>query len=193
MGSRELIESLWKSAREKASGYHAEAEEEARAYEKELMAGKEALRTEFEQDVLISTASKSAAITATAQKAAMNERLLAERNVAGRLLDLARSSLASLGAHDRKGIFSLLVRELPDLPWETVRVHPGDEDLCRRYFPGVRIVLDESISGGMHVSTHDNDVEVINTFEKRLERVWDTLLPLMMLDVRRQTDNDGAA
>lgn len=193
MGSRELIESLWKSAREKARGYHAEAEEDARKYEKELMAGKETLRTEYEQDVLINTASRSASITAAARKTAMKERLLAEKDVADRLLDLARSSLPSLGAHDREGIFSSLVRELPDLPWETVRVHPGDEDLSRRHFPGSRIIRDESISGGIHVSTHDNDIEVINTFEKRLERVWDTLLPRMMLDVRRRTDDDGAA
>lgn len=193
MGSRELIESLWKSAREKARGYHAEAEEVARKYEKELMAGKEALRTEYEQDVLINTVSRSASITAAARKTAMKERLLAEKDVADRLLDLARSSLPSLGAQDREGIFSSLVRELPDLPWETVRVHPGDEDLSRRHFPGARIVRDESISGGIHVSTHNNDIEVINTFEKRLERVWDTLLPRMMLDVRRRTDDDGAA
>lgn len=187
MGSRELIDSLWKSAREKAAMIHAEAEGSAKQYEEELIRKTEKLRADHERQVSVVTASRAAALFAETKRLILNERLMAEKKIADRLLDIARDLLPSLRSHDREAVFRSLLREIPDLGWGMVRVHPDDTGLALRHFPGAVITGDTAITGGIHLSTKDMTKEVINTFEKRLERMWDTLLPDMMQEAIRRT------
>ena len=48
----------------------------------------------------------------------------------------------------------------------------------------------ETITGGMDAETADGAIRVVNTFEKRIERAWADLLPLLIKDVYQEA-TDG--
>jgi V/A-type H+-transporting ATPase subunit E len=55
--------------------------------------------------------------------------------------------------------------------------------VARQLFPQAEIVIDEGISGGLVASSADGRITVINTLEKRLERLWPRLVPEILRDV----------
>ncbi len=65
-------------------------------------------------------------------------------------------------------------------------MNPADIGLAKRHFPGAEIVPDETISGGMDATAEDGAIRVMNTFEKRLERAWREMLPLLIKDVYQE-------
>jgi len=77
-------------------------------------------------------------------------------------------------------VFSRLAAELPPIAWETLRVNPADAEVATRLFPRARIVPDSAICGGMEALAEEGRIRVINTLEKRLERVWPELLPALI-------------
>ena len=96
------------------------------------------------------------------------------------------SSLPALRKAGYEAVFGKMVQELPALSWKRVQVNPGDVALAGRYFPAAEIVPDPGITGGLDVSTEDGSIRVINTFEKRLERAWSDMLPLLIKDVYQE-------
>jgi vacuolar-type H+-ATPase subunit E/Vma4 len=72
-----------------------------------------------------------------------------------------------------------------------VRVNPEDVALAGKYFPGAEIIPDRNITGGMDASTADGTIRIINTFEKRMERAWTDMLPVLIKDVYQEV-SDGA-
>jgi vacuolar-type H+-ATPase subunit E/Vma4 len=119
-------------------------------------------------------------------------RLGAEKTLSDRFFSVARASLAQLRLTGYPEIFEKLARELPPLPWKIVRVHPADKELARAFFPDAEIAPVETITGGLDAATADGAIRVVNTFEKRIERAWADLLPLLIKDVYQEA-SDGAS
>ena len=80
-------------------------------------------------------------------------------------------------------MFTSFAQELPRFIWKTIRVNPGDGALAREQFPDTEILFDKAITGGLEAISDEGEVKVVNTFEKRLERMWEEMLPEMMKEV----------
>ncbi len=74
-----------------------------------------------------------------------------------------------------------------------MRVNPADVDLIRTNLPTVPVEPDTTITGGLVVAADREAVQVDNTFEKRLEKIWPALLPEMVGEIYREMRNNAAA
>jgi vacuolar-type H+-ATPase subunit E/Vma4 len=83
-------------------------------------------------------------------------------------------------------VFSLLVKELPHMHWKDVRVAPRDVEIAQKHFPDSNCLPDDNISGGLEVMRDDGRVSITNTFEKRLEKAWEDLLPLLISSMYKE-------
>lgn len=183
MSCKELIDSLKKAADERVLLMRQEAEREAGAAKADVARRLELLRNEARTKEAAAQRDANAQALSAANNRAREIRLMAGKELSSRLLAAAASSLPGLRKAGYEAAFGKLSRELPALAWHTVRVNPGDIALAGKYFPGAEIVPDRNITGGMDASTKDGSIRVINTFEKRLERAWSEMLPLLIKDV----------
>lgn len=192
MSSEKLIESLRRTGDEKIRNLRQEAEQEAESLRTAVSRKIEELRKRQAEELAAAAGEETRRALAEAGNRARALRLAAETALSDRLYSIALSSLHQLRDVGYSAVFEKLALELPSFPWKRVRVHPADDGLARKYFPDAEIVPLETIAGGMDVTITDATIRVINTFEKRLERAWNELLPLMMRDVYREI-SDGAS
>lgn len=192
MSSRELIESLKLAGEEKVRLIKQEAEQEAKALQVATAGKVEELRKHYAEKLASTEGEEALRALAEATSRARTVRLGAEKALSERLYSIACSSLHLVRDNGYPAVFEKLVLELPPFPWKLVRVNPADVDMARKYFPGAEIIPVENITGGVDASSTGNTVRVINTLEKRLERAWNEILPLMVKDVYREV-LDGAS
>jgi vacuolar-type H+-ATPase subunit E/Vma4 len=180
MSAEELIRSLNHEARERQQAIRDEARAETEKLRAEAKRKVEALSLKYRAEEAEALREKAAEITAVAEVQARAIRQETSEELGERFLALAFSSLAELRADGYQRVFRALAAEIPPYEWKVVRVNPADEDLASEVFPGAEVVCDDSISGGLETSSEDGRVRVINTFEKRLERAWDEVLPRLI-------------
>jgi vacuolar-type H+-ATPase subunit E/Vma4 len=191
MSCKELIESLRKTADERIRLLQQEAEREAGAVQADVARRLEQLRSDMGAKQAASGREAIVQALSAANNQARVIRLSAEKKLSARLEIIAASSLGALRKVDYEAAFGTMARELPALAWHAVRVNPEDAALAGKYFPGAEIIPDRNITGGMDASTADGTVRIINTFEKRLERAWTDMLPVLIKDVYQEV-SDGA-
>jgi V/A-type H+/Na+-transporting ATPase subunit E len=190
MSSRELIESLRAASKEKIRLIQQEAEQEAKTLQTAKEEKLEGMRKRYADKLASAEGEESLLAVADAGNRARALRLEAEKALSDRLVAIARSSLPLLRDSNYPAVFEKLVRELPSFAWKQVRVNPADVSLARKYFPDAEIVPVETISGGVDATLADGTIRIINTFEKRLERAWGEMLPLLVKDIYREV-SDG--
>ena len=183
MGCKELICSLRVAGDEKLKALRAEAEQEEKRVRAEAARRIDALRDEHARKHAAEAARHAEALMAEANASVRAVGLRAERALADRLYDAARLSLHTLRNEGYRDVFAGFARELPQFTWKTVRVNPGDVSLAREQFPDAEVQADPAIIGGMVVVSEGDRVRVVNTFEKRLECLWDEMLPDIMREV----------
>jgi V/A-type H+-transporting ATPase subunit E len=191
MSCKELIESLRKTADERIRLLQRETEREAGAVKADVARRLEQLRSDMGTKQAASGREAIVQALSAANNQARVIRLAAEKKLSARLQIIAAASLRALRKVDYEAAFGKMARELPALAWHTVRVNPEDVALAGKYFPGAEIVPDRNITGGMDASTADGTIRIINTFEKRLERAWTDMLPVLIKDVYQEV-SDGA-
>lgn len=192
MSSKELIESLRRSGDEKIRLLRQEAEQEAEAFQAAASQRMTELRRQYEDRLAAATGEETVHALAEAGNKARAIRLSVEQQLSERLMSISRTLLQQVRNNGYPAVFEKMAAELPSLAWNLVRVHPADVGLARKYFPDAEIIPVESFAGGMDVAIRDGTIRVINTLEKRLERAWNDLLPLMVRDVYREVA-DGAS
>lgn len=193
MGSRELIESLRKTANERFIAVRRDAEAEAQRIRDEVVRKIEGARQEQKVRQAVEEREKSMKILSEAGNRVRVARLTAEKRTSERFFSLTLSSLKQLRDEGYRDIFSSLVKELPPLPWKTVRVNPGDRALAEEFFPAAEVVPDAAITGGVDVAIEGGKMRIVNTFEKRLERAWEEILPSMLKDLYEEVATRGIA
>ncbi len=193
MSCRELIESLKKTADQRIRQIWSDAEAEAGAARADAGRRLDQLREEAARRQDVMTRERMAQSVAEANSRARGVRLRAEKELLERLYGIAPASLAGLRSGSYPDCFARLVRELPPLAWETVLVNPSDVALAKKHFPGGVVSADAGISGGMDVSTRNGAIRVVNTFEKRLERAWSEMEPLLLREVCNEVADGTAA
>ena len=183
MGCKELIGSLRVAGEEKLKALRTDAEQEAERVRAEAARRINALREEHIRKHSVEAARHAEAIMAEASAAVRAVGLRSERTLADRLYDVARGVLHTLRNEGYRGVFTGFSRELPQFTWMTVRVNPGDVALAQELFPAAEVQADPSIIGGLVAASEGDRVRVVNTFEKRLESLWEDILPDIMRDV----------
>ena len=185
MGSEHLLTALRKEGEKKVAVIRQEAAAEADRLKAETVARLARLGEKLFQEQARSIAVEEGAILAEGERTARRIWLATVENLAERLFNLAQGLLPSLRGKDYPEIFSLLVAELSPIEWETVQVNPDDAEIAAHHFPSARIVPDTSITGGMAVMAEGGRIEIINTLEKRLERGWPELLPVLIKEAEQ--------
>ena len=183
MSYRELIDALQRECEEKTRKIWQEAEgeaERARAdASKRIEEGREGRNRNQSAALKILTED----ILSEASGRARVSRLVAEKELSDRLYMIARKCLPHLRDEGYKDIFSVLVNELPQCEWAVVKVNPQDRRLAETLFPEDEVVSDPTVTGGIEV-TGKEGIRVVNTLEKRLERLWTEILPEITHEVR---------
>jgi vacuolar-type H+-ATPase subunit E/Vma4 len=186
MGYQELIASLRKEGAEKVKALHQETRAESEKIQDEAAEMIAELREEFRVKEEALEKSREERSLSAAQRTVRAIRLEAEANLADRLSGLALTCLHVLRQDNYEKTFEMLVHELPSTWWNEAVVHSDDEAMARTYFPNAEVVPDPAVIGGIEVYRQDRRQHVINTFEKRLERAWEELLPLIVRDIYRE-------
>lgn len=187
-----MIDSLRLAGKEKVRLIQQEAEQEAKALQQSAAGKIEDLRKHYADKLASTEGEEALRALAEAGSRARGVRLEAEKALSDRLYSIARSSLHRLRDNGYPAVFEKLALELPSFPWKLVRVNPADVGMAQKYFPGAEIIPVETIAGGMDATVADSTVRVINTLEKRLERAWSEIIPLLVKDVYREV-SDGAS
>ena len=191
MGYMELIEALRKEGEEKIRAIWREAEAEAGKIRRDAAEKIDEMKEKHGRVQASTAKDKSDDILSDAAKRARSIRLLSEEELSDRLYRLSVPLLRTLRGKDYKDVFSAIVKELPQNRWEVIRVNPEDEDIAKGYFHDSEIVRDINITGGLDASAAGGGIRILNTFEKRLERVWKELLPEIIRDARCSMDGAG--
>ena len=178
-----MIESLRSSGDDKVRALRSAAEEEAARVRADAAQRIAAIRQDHERERAAEVAKQADALLAEAKADARRMRIRTQRAMADRLARLAQASLPSLRNVGYEGVFESFVQELPRLTWRTVRVNPVDASLARAHMPDAEVLTDQGISGGLVALSEGGRVQVVNTFEARLERSWEDMLPDVMREV----------
>jgi vacuolar-type H+-ATPase subunit E/Vma4 len=186
MGHEELVKSLRREADEQVRSIWVEAENEAARLREEAQAESGRIREEFEKKLAKAVEDQDQVILKEARNKARTIKLSAEKALSGRLFSLALSCLKELRDKDRREVFISLCRELPDAVWDRVRVFPEDLKYASELFPDSTVEPDDNMTGGVHVTGRNGKICITNTFEKRLERAWEDMLPLLTGDVYKE-------
>ena len=161
------IDSIWQQAREQADSIRAQVAE--------AIAG---ITREHEETLASACRRSVRAILAESESAARQKKLLVYRSLEEVLRRTAREMLPELRRRvDYAEVFAQLAKELPAMQWERIVVNPADLDLAAGFFRKEIVQADASVSGGLLGVCSEGRVIIDNTFEKRLERRWDVILP----------------
>lgn len=191
MGYRELIASLRIEGEEKMKTIRDNARAEAEELQANAAKKIEQLRKEYKvKEADIGKAQEDDVLSKARNKARII-RLEADTSLSDRLLRLALPCLPELRNERYEAVFALLKKELPETSWDEVIVNPEDVPMARTFFPDADITSDDGIAGGLEVFRESRKQHVINTFEKRLERAWEEILPLMVIDAHKEALKHG--
>ncbi len=191
MGHRELIESLRREGEETINRLWSEIKAEAEKINAEASRRIEELREKYGEILEIEIKKQEDSVLSEANNRARIIKLSAEKVLSERLFPLALSSLRELRNDGYKDVFASLIKELPDMPWKDVRVNPQDTEIIREHFPDSNIIPDDNISGGLKVIREDGKICIANTFEKRLDKAWEDILPLLINEIHKETSDNG--
>ncbi|MDI6744191.1 MAG: hypothetical protein QMD07_02325 [Thermodesulfovibrionales bacterium] len=177
-----LIESLYNEGEDKIRLVREETAADREQIKREAS---EKMRCIFEEHSRALSAlikEKADAIISDARNRAGDIKLASEHRLSERLYGLASNSLGLLRNEDYSGIFERIAGELPGIRWQRVRVNPKDRETAKKYFPDAEIEADAAITGGIDADAEDGKICAVNTFEKRLERGWQDILPEIIRD-----------
>lgn len=189
MGYKELIDALRKEGEEKVCKVWKEAEAEAQKIREESLKRIGEMRDEYNSIHSSIIKDRAESILSEAENTARTIRLQAEKRLSDRIYNLAVKSLYILRDDKYRDVFDALVKELPHYKWKVIRVNPEDKGIAKKCFQDSEILPDINIIGGVDVMENDIGIRIINTFEKRLERVWTEMLPELIKEIHCKFSN----
>jgi len=193
MGHQKLIDTLRKDGSERVIAIRNETETEAERIKRERTERINKLRNEFHRKEASLSLALAEEEILSAEKRAQGIMLSAESDLSERLFSLAGPLLSELRASGYQEIFLSLVKELPDAEWTYIKVKPDDSRMAGALFPNAVITPDNKITGGIEASRENGRQYIINTFEKRLERAWEEMLPLLMSEIYKEISGNGVS
>lgn len=180
MNCEELIESLWRKAEENIALIAQDANVDAERIKSDMHLKINHIREESQRLCSSEAEKRTHDVLAEAEKKAQTMCISGIRLLSDRLYRIACSALPLLRNQDYQRTFTDLASELPLLTWKKVRVNNDDVDAAHAHFPEAEVIADPEISGGIDAETEGRKIRIINTFNKRLERAWEEILPDLM-------------
>ncbi len=193
MGESELKKALQREGEAQVGTFWQQAEAIVATRRKEIEAERLQLRTETDRKLQAEASVLRNNVLFEAQTRAMGHRLHEEAALEERLLHLAHQILPELANDDRSALWQALCEELPATDWTALKVHPADHKLADRDFPVAEIERDETLGGGLIVTSADGTIRIDNSLSCRLMRVWPDLLPKLLSELRKQVNDDETA
>ena len=193
MGVDALIASLRTHHQQQIGEIWQEAEAQAAVLQKKADDDINDTRADFDSRLAAASASEEESIQHQLRDRKRQLLLQAEQRLAARLKKQAEQLLDRLRDQEYDHVFKKLVAELPERKWEQVRVNPADVILARTCLPQVPVEPDTTITGGLVAAADRETVQVDNTLEKRLEKIWPELLPEMVGEIYRDMRNNAPA
>ncbi|MCL7486814.1 MAG: V-type ATP synthase subunit E [Desulfobulbaceae bacterium] len=193
MGHDALIADLRHKSSERIKKIRQEAEdqaEELRGRKKEELRKR---RREIQAQLKDESQKIAAPILHEAERTALAVEDEAMGRLSERLYALAVDMLDQVRGRDYRLVFAQFVGEVPAIAWEMVQVSRQDRELAEAFFPGADIEVDSSIIGGFRASADGKRYRVVNTLEKRLEKGWPAILPILLRQIAREQDAGPAA
>lgn len=190
MGYRELIDSLRKETDDKVRQLWSEAEAEAEKIRADVQTRSAHLREAYQKDLAQAVREREESVLKEVEGRVRIMKLSDEKALSERLFPIALSCLHELRSERYHDLFTALVKDLPPVQPDEVRVHPEDVQVAGEHFPHSRIVSDKRISGGMEIIMQGGTICIDNTFEKRLERSWEDLLPFIIRDIHNEAAHE---
>lgn len=186
MGVDELIASLRGHQQQQIAEIRQDVEARAEALRKQADDDINAIQADFDSRLAAASSSEEETIQHRLRDRKRQLHLLAEQRLAVRLKKQAAQLLDHLRDREYNHVFKKLVAELPERKWDKVRVNPADGDLVCTCLPEVVVEPDTTVTGGLVVTADREAVQVDNTFEKRLDKIWPALLPEMVGEIYRE-------
>ncbi len=193
MSITELVETLKQNQADQVQDIWTAAENEAGEIRKQTSETIARLRQEHEIVVAKARKQESEQFLSDACDRAQQCQLFAERKLADMVFQEAGQMLATLRTNQYEEVFAKLAAEIPERQWQSVRVNPQDDALAGKHFPNTRIETDSTICGGFIVTAESRKITVDNTFEKRFERNWAMVMPLIIKEICCEFTKDEAA
>ncbi|GAB4432004.1 MAG: hypothetical protein OHK0040_01700 [bacterium] len=183
MDVEKLKEALAEEARKELDKLYSELQAEIASYrmkkKAELMQRKEELKSHAVEVLQ----EKRKRILGRAKRKADDILIQAEERVVRRFYEAGLKSLSFLRCENYPALFANLVKEVVFAQWEEVRVNPKDIAIAKDFFKEAVIVPDNEIIGGFILTSEKGKIIINNTFEKRWERVFSSLLPEVLMEL----------
>lgn len=183
MSIEQLINSLKEKQRSKTEELWREAKAEATGAQKRCSEKILNLQRDHERRIEQAVRQQAESLLTDTRRRCRKECLEAEERTVNRLKNLAVCLLPSLRDDTYPDLFSRLTAEIPARRWHHVIVNPEDVDLAAELFPEAEIQTDRGIQGGLIVENKNREIAVCNTLEKRLEKSWPQLMPLLLKEL----------
>lgn len=193
MGEPELKAALQREGEAQIRDFWQQSESIVASRREELETQRLQLRAETDRNLQAEAAELSISLLFEARTRAIGSRLHAEMALEERLRMLAQQMLPMLANADRAALWKSLREELPAAEWTACKIHSADQQMADRDFPAADIACDETLGGGMIVTTADGMIRIDNSLSCRLLRAWPELLPKLLDELRKQVDNDETA
>jgi len=195
MGERELQAALQEEAEGQVRQAWTAAEQAVAARRGEVAARLEQLRELAARRQGAAVARLRDDLLHRARQEARQVRLLAEVELAERMLRLAGALLPELAERGGDRLWQALYAELPPLAWARASVHPADATRAAATLPQAEVATAVALGGGLVVDSADGLIRIDNSLACRLARSWPDLLPQLLaalyLDVGRDATVDA--
>lgn len=103
-----------------------------------------------------------------------------------------QKAILALRNEDYESVFQKLLSELPDIEWGKIIVNPLDIKLAEKFFSNLKILSDESITGGYTAISRDECIRINNTLEKRVEKANETIIIEILKEVKDYLEKNYA-
>ncbi len=183
MGYKELIESLRSEAEKTIEKIWKEKKEEGNAIKRLFDEEMKRFRDEYFSRKKMEIQKKIESIIFIAKRKSYEIKLNAEKELEKRLYSIAKEMLYLLRDETYPDVFGKLAVEISDGRWKRIIVNPDDISLAEIYFKNAEIITDGKISGGFVAISEDGKITIDNTFEKRLERAWQSIIPDIIKEI----------
>lgn len=189
----ELVAALREAAKQEAATTWEAVKNRVRELEDRAGRETDAARARTREEIArYARSAREAAITA-GEREATAIRMAAGVAVAERARELAARSLGRLRQENYPALFADLASEIPPGPWASLRVNAEDRELAQARFPEAKVLVDDSITGGIEVESGDGRIRISNTFETRLERAWPQIVTDLVRDLWEDTEHHQPA
>ncbi|MDH5716491.1 MAG: V-type ATP synthase subunit E family protein [Spirochaetia bacterium] len=187
MSYEKLVESLKTKEKDQINDLWRNAKEEINIKEDKINNEIINLKIEIEEKTNLKKKIIQKEILSKTRHKIKKNKLESETELFNRILSLMIQSVSESYKKDKeKKYFNLLAKELPEINWNKIMVHPDDVETAKNIFTKSEIEKDQNIYGGLISINNEEKIEINNTLNKRIEKIKQQLIPLIIKELYKE-------